>query len=361
MRPIFLTVSPDSAVGIIHPDSPPGSPNYKAVHNNNRLIWELSERGGADLIVSAPGHKTVNTRCVLPLGGSEELPWGQPGFEKAIPLDLEPDIVIPSIQRKHKSGVHFYNQDGSRYLWAGSTDFLFYKLWFQDIIKAHDVSQQRFDSGARLLRVLGMVPYQPVFDPKDFPDYYNKLPEFAAWLMERKFDLEFTIFAGRQSFTINEQTHFTNCVNQLRPSDNVFLELANEYWNNGIDPHNFVNPGGILASAGSSTSDSAPDVFWDFFGWHGRRDWPKLANLDDMYGVCRDKNVVGIHDEPIGFAEFDEAGRRTTSVLAAQSVASESARLGDGGTCHTQEGLYSNLWGPLTVNCANAFFKALKT
>lgn len=145
------------------------------------------------------------------------------------------------------------------------------------------------------------------------------------------------------------------------PVNNVFIELGNEVSKNGIDPHNFTKPAGILASAGSSLSDAKPDVYWDFFGWHGRRDWPKLSNVEDMLEASEENNdCVGVHDEPIGAAEFDQEGRRTTSVLAMRTIAANSARLGSGATLHSEAGLRSELWGPKQLTCAKAFYAAME-
>lgn len=141
--------------------------------------------------------------------------------------------------------------------------------------------------------------------------------------------------------------------------NNIFLELGNEVSKNGVDPKNFSKPEGIIYSAGSEVSDTAPDVFADYFGWHGRRDWPKLANVEDMYEVSIKHHCVAVHDEPIGAAEFDQEGRRTTSAKAMAAIASNSVRLGAGATFHSEAGLRSELWGPIQEDCAHAFYHAI--
>ena len=354
MRRISLTVNPEVCTGVLHPDN---GASYLVDTIIGRLWWDIAETGGADLLVEAPGYHSHRTRALLP-EGSNELPWGEPGQEQAIPLDLAP-IVAPSLQRVSKAGLHFYTADGQRFVWKGISSFLLYKRWLdgEDI---SSLTENYVVVGANLVRVFGMVPYQPIFDVAQYSAYYKRLPEFARWLAGHGLYLEFTTFAGRQDFTIDEQFHFRACCDQLRNEPNVFIELCNEYSKNGIDPRTFTKPAGLLASAGSEIGDTAPAVFWDFFGWHGRRDWAKLANLDDMLATCQAHGVVGIHDEPIGFADFEWPGRRTTSRLAAQSIASEGARLGDGATFHCESGLRSLPLGALEHVCAREFFKALE-
>lgn len=320
------------------------------VEEDGRLIFRLPDlkpTGGATIHVSLDGYVDWVGRTIIPLENASEGP--------KIELILE----VSDLPRIHTEGVKFVDEYGRPWLWKGSTDFLLYQKYLQGEDIGPILIERRM-AGANLVRVFGMCHNIIRFYPQEYGNYYDMLVSFATYLSQHGLYLEFVVFADQQYVKVNAQVHYQACCDQLRLVDNVFLELCNEYPKNGIDPHDFTRPYGILASAGSDLSDASPDIYWNFFGWHGRRDWPKISNLDDAYGIAKKYNIPVVHDEPIGTNEVDQPGRRTTSALAMQSVASESARLGAGGTYHSEAGLRSLPWGLTQTRLANVFFNALE-
>lgn len=320
-----------------------------AVEEDGRLIFHLPDGrpvGGATISVNLEGYKLWTGRVILPLDNATEGP--------EINLELEPSKIVPI----HIEGMRFMDPSGNPWLWKGATDFLLFKKYLdgEDILA---ILEQRVAAGANLVRVLGMCHNITHFYPQDYPDYYDKLVGFVELLAYYGLYVEFVIFADQQYVKVAEQAHYIDVCARLRGKPNVFVELCNEYEKNGIDPKHFTKPAGIIASAGSGLSDRPPGYFWDFFGWHGRRDWPKLPFVDDMLIFMKRMNIPAIHDEPIGADETDQPARRTTSTLAMRSVASEAARLGCGGTYHSEAGLRSELWGPVQARLAPVFYGAM--
>src|SRR3990167_1091199 len=288
------------------------------------------------------GRQTV--RLVIPLGsGATEGPW----------LNYPPAPV--PLERLHVEGTAFITASGQPWIWKGCSDFLLYKRFLEgeDLTR---LLEERRELGANLLRVFGMLHFIERFSPKAYRgSYYESLPLFADLLALSGFYLEFVTFADQQQIGVVEQTHFVECCDQLATRPNTFIELCNEYPKNGIDPRHFSKPAEILASAGSALADAAPDVFWDFFGWHGRRDWPKVtSSCEDMYAVIQQRQIPGVHDEP---ARQDRPAEFSPH-LAAQ-IALTSRLLGSGATFHSISGLRSQPFTPFELECAHAFFVEL--
>lgn len=319
------------------------------VEEPGRLIFHLPDGhpyGGAWIDVRLDGYEGVSDRVVLPLENATEGP--------------EIRLVSKPLQKIHIQGQHFYTADGQPWIWKGASDFSLYKHYLEGRDITPLLRERRF-AGANLVRVFGLIAWDNwKLDPHDHPGYYANIPGFAALLAQHGLYMEYVVFTARKFFpNLDTQAHYAQCCDALRQCPNVFVELCNEFKKNGIDPLQFTKPTGLIASAGSGLSDSSPGIYWDFFGWHGRRDWPKLPFVDDMHTIAKRENIVGVHDEPIGAHEIDIPGRRTTSALAMQSIASEGVRLGAGATFHSEAGLRSDHWGNVQYRLAHVFFAAM--
>jgi len=109
--------------------------------------------------------------------------------------------------------------------------------------------------------------------------------------------------------------------------------------------------------------------------WHSRRDWPKVhESCGDLTYVSRGLRYLQDSDrwksyappaagyvcEPIGFAEVEIPGRRSTDPDLARRLALDACAHGAGACFHAEDGIYSRPLGPVQQQCARVFFDALK-
>lgn len=282
-----------------------------------------------------------------------------------------PDPVIVRPSRLSIRDGHFWTADGQRWIWKGASDFLLYKRFLEGE-NVRPLLRERRYAGANLVRVFFQCHNIARFYPNDYDGYYERVPVFADILATEGFWFEATAYCDEQ-YIHSGAAHWPKLTDQLERCDNAVAELANEYQKNGIDPMAFAHPGGgLLCSRGSGLSDRPPArPGWDFFGWHGRRSpfYKVPSSVEDAYCIAHALKdgwnshlydpMVGVGDELMGFAEVAEEGRRSTSVALARSLGASCAELLDGGTIHTENGLYSRPWGPTETACALAFLGAL--
>ncbi len=269
--------------------------------------------------------------------------------------------------RLHAEGDQLVRADGQPFVWKGCSDFLLYhRFLLEESIEP--LLQERVAAGANLVRVLGMCEKIEHFWPQDHTDFYRGLELFVPLLADRGLYVEFVVFADAQLVMPSlaaRQTHFTKIIEALRPHDTAIVELVNEYPKNGVNPAGFARPSGLLCSAGSGLADASPAMpLWDFFGWHGRRDWPKVtSSTEDMWyyshGAHEQHICPAVHDEPMGFAEEPIYQKRSNDPKLARQIGASCAVLGAGGTFHSEAGLRSEPFGPVQRKCAEAFFAAL--
>ena len=295
-------------------------------------------------------------------------------YSDTFPMDQPTPAVILPLGPLHTqvSSIFtgFMDEQNTPWIWKGMTDFLLYKRY----LDGEDITpllQERRSLGANTLRVLLMCHNIAHFYPQDYAEYYTKLPQFSQLLASYGLRWEAVAFADQQNVKVDEQAHWNQVGNTLRFQSNAFLELVNEFPQNGIDPSKFQHPAGMLCSHGSGLADSQPAIpFWDFVGWHGRRDMPKVTSSgEDLYyiqhGMVKefygDGPAVAIHDEPMGFAEVEVPGSRAASPILAKQIAATSAFLGAGGTFHCDDGIQSRLLRPNQMACAKAFFNGFQS
>ena len=276
---------------------------------------------------------------------------------------LEYNAALP---RLVASGPYLY-ANGQRVTWAMMTGFCDYQLY---LTGQHDrlrtVLQQAKDLGANGRRVLGMMHYITHFDPRVFGDrFYTELPAFAAFEAEYNQRVHFDVFADNQIYGFGAD-HWSRGVGALRLVDSVVIGAGNEYQKNGFNPFALPYPG-VLSSQGSSIADTAPPMpGWGLRMWHGKRNWPKVFNsFDDAFYVGEGVDDSGhrvapvapiVHDEPIGFAEIDIPGRRSTDPRLAANLMLQARANGAGATFHSEDGIFSRPLGPRQMTCARAFF-----
>ncbi len=311
------------------------------------------------------------TRLTVPPPGAWEA--DQP------PVNMTPHTVafgpVVAPTSKLATGGRNFLLNGDRWIWKGSTEFQLY----QHFLNGRDnrgIYAQRRDAGATLLRVSGMYNGGiGSFVPSSYGQaYWDGLQPFLSESAAEGFQVEFTAFMDCQNIpemhsTSQQQAHWGRLGSTLQPVSNVVVELVNEYPQNGVDPSQFGPLAGLLCARGSNVGDEPPPLpGWNYHTWHGRRDWPKvLFSSEDMWYVGEGWGPAGpyqypvapiTHDEPIGFDEVDQPGRRSNDPYVARVLGQTSSAYGAGGTFHSSAGITSDFWGPRTEVCARAFFAA---
>lgn len=288
----------------------------------------------------------------------------------------------PVFQHLYTNGKAFVEDGGERrHVFCGASDF---KL-FARYAAGEDVApviEQRKETGANIVRVFLMYDGAlGKFHPWE-QDWPTSLRAFIPYVNERGLRIEFVVFADAQTAMPdhNLQLQWWRDVTTTLSdyANGVIVELVNEWPQNGIDPTRFQRPPPewrLLASRGSSLGDAPPwgaygsPYFapWDYDTFHPRRDYPKDLFLEDGWwiadGRLGDGPRVGsphplIFDEPIGFAEEAQPGRRANDTYSAQAIALACRAYGAGCTFHSDQGINSELWTGRTLTAAQSFFRA---
>lgn len=284
------------------------------------------------------------------------------------PPSLKFGPIVSPVAKLTTSGRDFV-LNGSRWLWKGSSDFRLYQ-WYLEGRDLQPVLDQRREAGANLLRVFGMYNGGiGRFIPSEYPAYFGAFPAFADRLAHAGFQFELTAFADAQNILSqsNQHAHWSVLESALQGIPNCLVELVNEYPQNGVDPAQFSPLIGLLCSRGSNVSDTAGyQPGWSYQTWHGRRDWPKvLFSAEDMWWVGEGVGSNGqqfsptmpvIHDEPIGFSDVNQPGRRSNDPYVARVLGQTGAAFGCGSTFHSDAGIQSDLWSPQVDLCARTFY-----
>lgn len=320
------------------------------VENPQRVVFELDDAEPAWGATIYFGGDTL--RLVVPVN---------PGAYEGPIL-----TYAPALRRLAPAGNQL-QMNGKPWVWAMMTGFCDYQLYLTgqyELLRA--VLQQAKDLGANGRRVLGMMAYITQFDPRSFPRYYDNLSGYADLNAQYGQYIHFDIFADNQVYNLGVD-HYNQVVAQLQGKENVIIGAGNEFQKNGFNPYTLPQPG-VIASQGSSTSDTAPPMpGWGIRMWHGRRDAKVFLSADDMWfvgmGVDEEKGqyapvAPAVHDEPMGFAEVNIPGRRSTDPRLAQSLMLSGRAYGAGATYHSESGIYSRILGPTEVSCGHAFFDA---
>ncbi len=262
--------------------------------------------------------------------------------------------------RLHVSGKVIVDDAHTIWPWYGATDFLLYKRY----LDGEDISALLADRaalGVNLLRVLGMAQTIAAFHPQDYPGYYSTLPGFCSLLLAHGFQLELTVFADAQSVIGGNlgllRSHFQRVVDALHGVPNVFLELVNEWTQNGITPTDFVRPSGIISSRGSGIAgDYPPTPPWDYCTYHVPRDgeWPRKASHIREIRDDGGYNRPVVQDEPMGAGETDQPNRRSTVANDFFYFGATSQMMGAGSTFHSDCGILSTLLTPTQHACGVA-------
>lgn len=246
--------------------------------------------------------------------------------------------------------------------WKGCTDFCLLKQY----LDGHDIGpvlDDRVALGFNLVRVLGMMTYIDRLVPTEIRNYYDRLSAFADVLAEWKLRMEYVALADVQTLlSFDAVGHAQQAADVLRSKWNVVYELVNEYGYNGGLPSVSKPTGLLLSSHGSGGGDEDPALPpWDFLTFHPGRsaDWPRKMKASREYSDRFNKPCVS--DEPIGAAEQEIPGKRSTSTNDFFDAGACAALQTAGATFHSDNGIQSQLFEPTTRTCAAAFLAGMNS
>lgn len=290
---------------------------------------------GADLNVAAEGYGSSSQRVLLPKEENYDLTGG---------VRIEQTNLFPGESgRVLLDGIGFYN-NGSPWVMRAATMFMLFARY----VRGEDITPTLAwarRNGFNTLRVLGPV------DWPEWPDYrkisnWDKLYEFFTLAGSHGLRILWVPITTKQ----NANDHLELLGGSLAVANrvnNVMLQVCNEPLKDGkCDPvdllHKVGNRGQTLVDYGIYWADNWPSV-WpiaDFGSVHLTREYPKFSRKSkDLLELRNAFRAPFIHDEPIGVAEADIPGRRTTDSYAVCDDAAIALLCGNGWCYHFESGI----------------------
>ena len=339
-----------------------------------RKTFEIDDpppTGGAILYVEAPGYKSKDLRCILPVFDGTQSVYFLSDDHGALIKSVTLDPAVVQLPALHVEGRDFVTAEGQRHVICGSTELLLawrYDLEGADAIRP--VLVERRDIGFNNLRVLWQKGNDSNI-PVSWQMPVDKMPPFLALAAEHDFYIQGVILANCQAVNPGEQAQQLR-VQQVREATagitNHIEQLGNEYGprkgdygKNGFNPWNFARPTDRLAANASSTEGGEYAPFWDFMCFSGRRSplngaIREYGPIEFMYGgVVQGVSIPAICDEGMkpGINSFE---RRDYERAGAQG------RSGAGARYHSPAGTSGNscLFNELEYDCAVGFVEGMK-
>lgn len=285
-------------------------------------------------------------------------------------VEADPPVATP-LQLLHTDGTDIRQQDGSRWICAGMTNFLL----FQRLLEGQDIEPLLY-AGAELYRITGTMAIVPgqvglrVLRPETYGEYWPTLERLADLLAAREKRFEFTALCDQRIIGTDlawQQRYMDQVYEVLRPKSNVLVELGNEveHATNQIDYRQFRQPEGIFWCRGSSLSgDKCPLPPGNYSAFHlPRSGAPLYTDVPPIYMQTGYAGYAGVHgpviiNEMIGADEIEKPGSRTTDPEVFRRVARMSSAW-NGATFHATDAVYSRPLGPTQERCRAAFFEGM--
>ncbi len=291
-------------------------------------------------------------------------------------------------QKVYTAGVNFTRKNGELLSYCGFTEFSIFHKFInrQDIQPIFDdrnsvlseikaIAAQTGDGAwvFPVLRVFGMMHNIAHFDPMVHTDYYTAARAFVDFAAVNGFYVQFEIFADAQIIMPDrdaQRKHASNLYAVFHDCNTVLISKGNEWSKNGFYPPDIPNPPDEFTwTQGSDVGGMNPILGGKYSCFHGTREAKKveLSSADLMWvvgGWVSEKpnqaplwagtHQPTIHDEPIGFDEIT-AGNRTSDTRLAKRLAADATMYGAGGTFHSTDGVFSNIFRPVTRVAAQAW------
>jgi hypothetical protein len=200
--------------------------------------------------------------------------------------------------------------------------------------------------------------------------------------------LEVTCLTGTAAQKYNKTEHLDHIARDLQGVTNVLVELANEPYHSSQDDQ--VHDVTWLRNAGEKhfearnlpwavgaartdepLADGYPTAFGTYVTAHLRRTgkgspehWNMVRRVRELYAIYERHKLPVMNNEPIGWAEREDPGSRTTNASIAFAMGALSRLFDLGLVSHADHGLLCTLPGPVQQRCHDALvdgFKAFPT
>lgn len=288
------------------------------------LVPETIPAGwGGFVLVKCPGYKDLDYRIQFGLQDKDNpnewhrlTQYVNTVLERSYPFEAESGWLS-------RDGGYIFNSHGDVWSYRGATQFLL----FRKFKNGEDIRPNLVwlrEHGFNIARVLGPVDWDGTEDYRDFSNAdFDTLDQFFNLLADYGLRCEWVPITTK----INAISHRWLVLKSYEVASrhwNVNIEVCNEPDKDGkCDPISLlagISTERVVTSYGKYVGDGIPwaqNKFKDYLSYHSPRDYPKFArNAKDLLEM---KDALGcpvIDNEPIGVAEKDENGRRTTDIDA---------------------------------------------
>ena len=285
---------------------------------------------------------------------------------EAVAYRARPPVPVVPVPHLEIRGTDFVDAAGARIVLNGTDQFCAFRQYL-DGVDLEPLFAESHALGFTLWRVLlmGSAAQNHVLDLRPDARFFDQLRPFADLVNQHGIILLATVFADAQDVMPTVLTrihHWFDVADRLRGSLTL-LSAGNQFPKNGWSPDD-VGEVGMLWSRGSSLEDQKVDPRGASFAeFHPRRDLPAslLDSVASPVTLYREGlSVPLIISEPIGFAEADQPGRRSSDPMLAWKLARHYATECGGAVFHSDDGIRSQVMGPVTRACAAYWSKGMQ-
>lgn len=249
----------------------------------------------------------------------------------------------------------FFRQGGERITLIDGSDFSLFRLYLDgEDITPNLAQSQALGFNCRRVWLLNqsVVGYRNDgrvdngIDPRDWPDFYQRLRSFCGLCGSYGLNLNLTVFTQTQTlmpYVSDQQRHLDATYGAVRGLPNVLVSLVNEndQHDNAVSP-DLVRSLDVLTSRGSNGADSVPprhDAPWDFEEYHSNdlSEWQRKVG-HNAFEFAAQSNRPCVSTENTRFSDHDNSPEH------AYDAAAGAALLCAGATYHSTAGKFSRLY-----------------
>lgn len=298
----------------------------------------------------------VNTRNVNSKYSTIQKEFSLPQSEQVVV-----ELPFKELQRVHIDGDKLRLEDNSEFKWNMSSNFML----AQRVAEGEDILPLIHKTGgSRITGIYKIIAEQvnlKAFNPDNYPNWLDSIEKCIDIHASVNKFVQLNVYCDMQylGWSVSRMRQVLSQVDEMiKPKKNVFGSLGNENQVNGFDANDFTKPVNSLWACGSGlTGGPAPlsnGKAWDIQHQHLRRDIKMFIDIPPVDAPTYSLNPFIIFDETIGWAEFDDSGRRTTNLDWAKKMGAVM-RAFNGGTIHLNEGIHSLLLGDKQKQAVDAF------
>lgn len=270
-------------------------------------------------------------------------------------------VTIKPITGVNKDLHRFTDSDGKPVRMRGASSFLLYKKF----LDGQDITPQltQFNQlGANMIRVFGMFESLGGFDPKQYPQYYDRLVEFSDLVASYGIYILWALCAATQSIFSNDNQvldHIKKMVDKLKQSQNAIVSPVNEQGqhNNSINLSRVaaeVDFGWLQHDMGSYGEDEACVApFGTYCALHTKRRWP--SSVKD--GCSLDHPNYPAYE--ILMEEPDRYGDNGNTSIQQARDAGGTSYASLGWVAHTLQGERAEVLTGNSLDCVRASLEAM--